>query len=199
MKFLLGLFVFLFFILGISALIGIWVIKGISNFFSGIFKNPAQDDRFYSKKQENNADNSVIIEGEVVKESVIEKYIKEINQSKIGLDSDVASALSSLTDIMKKMDSYISNHQNNEKDIKVMTEHYIPELLKHIKVFKELSSSSFTNVHKEDIKKELLETISMITNAYSTVLSEFYDSMALSVSSSLEAIKSSIKLKGYIK
>ncbi len=199
MKFLLGLFVFLFFILGISALIGIWVIKGIYNFFSGIFKNPAQDDRFYSKKQENNADNSVIIEGEVVKESVIEKYIKEINQSKIGLDSDVASALSSLTDIMKKMDSYISNHQNNEKDIKVMTEHYIPELLKHIKVFKELSSGSFKSVHNDDIKHELLETISMITNAYSTVLSEFYDSMALSVSSSLEAIKSSIKLKGYVK
>ena len=199
MKFILLLFVFLFFILGMAALIGVWVIKGLSDFFSGIFKKPAQNKDIHFKRQENSADNSVIIEGEVVKESVIEKYIKDINQSKIGLDSDVASALSSLTDIMKKMDTYISNHKNNEKDIKVMTEHYIPELLKHIKVFKELSSSSFTNVHKEDIKKELLETISMITNAYSTVLSEFYDSMALSVSSSLEAIKSSIKLKGYIK
>lgn len=43
MKFILLLFVFLFFILGMAALIGVWVIKGLSDFFSGIFKNPAQN------------------------------------------------------------------------------------------------------------------------------------------------------------
>ena len=49
------------------------------------------------------------------------------------------------------------------------------------------------------MKKELIETINIINNVFSTVLSEFYDSMALSVSSCLEAINQSIKLKGYVK
>ena len=39
----------------------------------------------------------------------------------------------------------------------------------------------------------------MITDAFSTVLSEFYDNMALNTSSSLEALKASIKMKGYVK
>ena len=39
----------------------------------------------------------------------------------------------------------------------------------------------------------------MITAAFSTVLSEFYDNMALNTSSSLEALKASIKMKGYVK
>ena len=183
-------------------MIGVIFLKGLSNFISGLFKSSKNNNEYYQysgNQSANKKDKTVIIEGEVVRDTFIQEYIKDINKLKIGLDSDIASSLSSLTNVMKNMDSYIENHKNNEKDVKIMTEHYIPELLKHIKVYKEFSYGSVTSKHHEDIKNELLETINMVTNAYSTVLSEFYDSMALSVSSSLDAIKASIKLKGYVK
>lgn len=197
MKILMALFLFVFLIIGLLTVVGVVFLKSLSNFISGFFKN-SKDEEIYNKSG-TRADKTVIIEGEVIRDTFIQSYIKDINKLKIGLDSDIASALSSLTDVMKNMDSYIANHKNNEKDIKIMTEHYIPELIKHIKVYKEFPFGSYKSTHNEDIKGELLETINMITNAYSTVLSEFYDSMALSVSSSLDAIKASIKLKGYVK
>lgn len=49
------------------------------------------------------------------------------------------------------------------------------------------------------IKPEIIKTIGIINNAFSIILVEFYDNMVLSVSSSLEAVNQSIKLKGYIK
>lgn len=202
MKIIMALFLFTFVIIGLAALIGAFFLRGIAKFITNLFKSSKDDAEYYtseSRQSGRKADKTVIIEGEVIRDSFIQEYVKEINKLKIGLDSDIASSLSSLTEVMKNMDSYIENHKNNEKDIQMMTEHYIPELIKHIKVYKEFSSGSFKSNHKADIKQELLETITMITNAYTTVLSEFYDSMALSVSSSLDAIKSSIKLKGYVK
>lgn len=202
MKIIMALFLFVLILIGLFTMIGVIFLKGLSNFISGLFKSSKNNNEYYqysSNQSANKKDKTVIIEGEVVRDTFIQEYIKDINKLKIGLDSDIASSLSSLTNVMKNMDSYIENHKNNEKDVKIMTEHYIPELLKHIKVYKEFSYGSFTSKHHEDIKNELLETINMVTNAYSTVLSEFYNSMALSVSSSLDAIKASIKLKGYVK
>ena len=59
------------------------------------------------------------------------------------------------------------------------------------------SMDSYIANHRD--KEELMDTIKMITDAFSTVLSEFYDNMALNTSSSLEALKASIKMKGYVK
>ena len=196
MKIIIALFLFVLILIGLFTMIGVLFLKGLSNFISGLFKSSKNNNEYYQysgNQSANKKDKTVIIEGEVVRDTFIQEYIKDINKLKIGLDSDIASSLSSLTNVMKNMDSYIENHKNNEKDVKIMTEHYIPELLKHIKVYKEFSYGSFTSKHHEDIKNELLETINMVTNAYST------DSMALSVSSSLDAIKASIKLKGYVK
>lgn len=198
MKFLLFIFLFVFVIISLFTILGVYLLKGFSNIISALFKRDSQEDIYIPNNKEK-SNESIIIEGEVVKDSFLQEYIKDINKAKLGIDSDVASALSSLTESLKQMDSYIANHKKNEKDIMMMTEHYIPELLKHIKVYKEFSLSGINSKHKEDIKFELLETINMVTKAYSSVLSEFYDSMALSVSSSLEAIKQSIKMKGYVK
>lgn len=100
---------------------------------------------------------------------------------------------------MQSMDEYISNHRDKEDDIKMMAEYYIPEMLNHLKTYHEMSVSKFKSKHEEAIKIELMDTIKMITDTFSTVLSEFYDNMALNTSSSLEALKASMKMKGYVK
>lgn len=131
--------------------------------------------------------------------SVLSSYMQELKQIKENLDDDIDNAINLLLDSMKNLDEYIKENTSKRNEIKIMADHYIAELIKNIKIYIKISEKSKNTAQKDKMKKELIETINIINNVFSTILSEFYDSMALSVSSSLEAINQSIKLKGYIK
>lgn len=131
--------------------------------------------------------------------SVLSSYVQELKQIKENLDDDIDNAINLLLDSMKNLDEYIKENTSKSNEIKIMADHYIAELIKNIKIYIKISEKSKNTSQKDKMKKELIETINIINNVFSTILSEFYDSMALSVSSSLAAINQSIKLKGYIK
>ena len=131
--------------------------------------------------------------------SVLSSYIQELKQIKENLDDDIDNAINLLLDSMKNLDEYIKENTSKSNEIKIMADHYIAELIKNIKIYIKISEKSKNTSQKDKMKKELIETINIINNAFATILSEFYDSMVLSVSSSLAAINQSIKLKGYIK
>lgn len=131
--------------------------------------------------------------------SVLSSYIQELKQIKENLDDDIDNAINLLLDSMKNLDEYIKENTSKSNEIKIMADHYIAELIKNIKIYIKISEKSKNTSQKDKMKKELIETINIINNVFATILSEFYDSMALSVSSSLAAINQSIKLKGYIK
>lgn len=131
--------------------------------------------------------------------SVLSSYVQELKQIKENLDDDIDNAINLLLDSMKNLDEYIKENTSKSNEIKIMADHYIAELIKNIKIYIKISEKSKNTAQKDKMKKELIETINIINNAFATVLSEFYDSVALSVSSSLAAINQSIKLKGYIK
>lgn len=151
-------------------------------------------------RREQEDENITVIDAEIVKDSLLKPYIADVKSAnKTNNDEEIKNLLNELTDILQSMDSYISNHRDKEDDIKMMAEYYIPEMLNHLKTYQEMCSSKFKSKHEEAIKLELMDTIKMITDAFSTVLSEFYDNMALNTSSSLEALKASIKMKGYVK
>lgn len=131
--------------------------------------------------------------------SVLSSYVQELKQIKENLDDDIDNAINLLLDSMKNLDEYIKENTSKSNEIKIMADHYIAELIKNIKIYIKISEKSKNTSQKDKMKKELIETINIINNAFATILSEIYDSTALSVSSSLEAINQSIKLKGYIK
>lgn len=131
--------------------------------------------------------------------SVLSSYVQELKQIKENLDDDIDNAINLLLDSMKNLDEYIKENTSKSNEIKIMADHYIAELIKNIKIYIKISVKSKNTSQKDKMKKELIETINIINNAFATILSEFYDSTALSVSSSLAAINQSIKLKGYIK
>lgn len=131
--------------------------------------------------------------------SVLSSYVQELKQIKENLDDDIDNAINLLLDSMKNLDEYIKENTSKSNEIKIMADHYIAELIKNIKIYIKISEKSKNTSQKDKMKKELIETINIINNAFATILSEFYDSTALSVSSSLAAINQSIKLKGYIK
>lgn len=131
--------------------------------------------------------------------SVLSSYVQELKQIKENLDDDIDNAINLLLDSMKNLDEYIKENTSKSNEIKIMADHYIAELIKNIKIYIKISEKIKNTSQKDKMKKELIETINIINNVFSTILSEFYDSTALSVSSSLAAINQSIKLKGYIK
>ena len=131
--------------------------------------------------------------------SVLSSYVQELKQIKENLDDDIDNAINLLLDSMKNLDEYIKENTSKSNEIKIMADHYIAELIKNIKIYIKISEKIKNTSHNDKMKKELIETINIINNVFSTILSEFYDSTALSVSSSLAAINQSIKLKGYIK
>lgn len=170
---------------------------------TSIFKGGKEKSKSYyygdDYKKEQNDENITIIDAEIVKESLLKPYISDIKNANKNNDAEITNLLNNLIDVLQSMDNYIANHRDKEDDIKMMAEYYIPEMLNHLKTYKEMKTSKFKSKHEEPIRLELMDTIKMITDAFSTVLSEFYDNMALNVSSSLEALKASIKMKGYVK
>lgn len=208
MKFLgFSLFLFLgmafFGILLLASVIGM-IGRTVRDAFS-IFKGDKKpEDRTYyygdGFKREQNDENITIIDAEIVKDSLLKPYITDVKKAKQNCsDEEIKKLLDSLIDVIQSMDNYITNHRDKEDDIKIMAEYYIPEMVSHLKTYREMCVSKFKSKHEEAIKIELMDTIKMITDAFSTVLSEFYDNMALNTSSSLEALKASIKMKGYVK
>lgn len=208
MKFL-GFSLFLFFgIVAFAALLVAGVIKIVTQALKdavSIFKGDKKSQKktyYYGEgfKREHEDDSNIVIDVEIVKDSFLKSYISDIKKAnKSSNDEEIKNLLSSLIDMPQSMDNYIANHRDKEDDIKIMAEYYIPEMLSHLKTYQEMCGSKFKSKHEEAIKHELIETIKMITAAFSTVLSEFYDNMALNTSSSLEALKASIKMKGYVK
>ena len=124
--------------------------------------------------------------------SVLSSYVQELKQIKENLDDDIDNAINLLLDSMKNLDEYIKENTSKSNEIKIMADHYIAELIKNIKIYIKISEKSKNTSQKDKMKKELIETINIINNAFATILSEIYDSTALSVSSSLEAINQSI-------
>lgn len=166
---------------------------------TSIFKGGKEKSKPYDYRNEQNDENITIIDAEIVKESLLKPYISDIKNANKNNDEEITNLLNNLVDVLQSMDNYIANHRDKEDDIKMMAEYYIPEMLSHLKTYKEMKTSKFKSKHEEPIRLELMDTIKMITDAFSTVLSEFYDNMALNVSSSLEALKASMKMKGYVK
>ncbi len=177
------------------------VLKDVVSVFKGDKKS--QNKTYYygdNFNREQESENITIIDAEIVKDSLLKPYIADVKHAnKTTNDEEIKNLLIELTDILQSMDNYIANHRDKEDDIKMMAEYYIPEMLNHLKTYQEMCSSKFKSKHEDAVKLELIDTIKMITDAFATVLSEFYDNMALNTSSSLEALKASIKMKGYVK
>lgn len=157
-----------------------------------------------------NKNNKQIYDAEVVSENIsnntnkedkisdnIVKYNNELNNMLIICkDEDIKHYIKELIDVMDKIEKYVAEHKQLESDINILYDYYIPELLNQLKIYNNMDNEDFHKKHGDNIKNNLIETISMITSAYNTVLSEFYDKLTLSVSSNLEALKLNIKKKG---
>lgn len=208
MKFL-GFSILLFFgVVAFATILVAGVIKVVSQALKdavSVFKGDkkTQSKTYYygdNFRREQEDEDITVIDAEIVKDSLLKPYIADVKSAnRTNNDEEIKKMLNELTDILQSMDNYIANHRDKEDDIKMMAEYYIPEMLSHLRTYQEMCSSKFKSKHEEAIKLELMDTIKMITDAFSTVLSEFYDNMALNTSSSLEALKASIKMKGYVK
>lgn len=126
-------------------------------------------------------------------------HIKEIKSLPFDFDSDINSSLNQLIDTLNNLNNYLKEHTSKANEIKVMADYYICELVKNLNIYLQIYKSNKNSIQLGKIKPEIIKTIGIINNAFSIILAEFYDNMALSVSSSLEAVNQSIKLKGYIK
>ena len=115
------------------------------------------------------------------------------------LDLDIKSKIEELIKVMKNMEQYISQNKRVDADINLFYEYYVPEIIKNTKTYSSLESDVFFNKHSSNMKEDLLEAINMVITAYNTILSECYDNIAMSVSSSLDALKAGLKLKGFSK
>ncbi|MDE7170205.1 MAG: hypothetical protein K2N67_08410 [Mucispirillum sp.] len=189
-----GFFLFLLLIISVS------IIGALKSFFEIFFKPANRSGNRIKKSYGNKRNESVIIEAEVIKDdSVMSDFIKRLKVYSEKCDEDISSSLKSLVKIMGDMEVYLTNHQNKTDDMKILCEYYIPELLSHLETYGELSESGFNKENVAAVKAELLETIRMVTGAFETILSEFYDDMVLNVSASLDALKASIKMKGLSK
>lgn len=128
--------------------------------------------------------------------SVLSPYIKQIEECINMSDNEIKTYLADLLSVMNKMNDFICSHRDKEDDINIMAEYYIPEMIKHIKEYYSLKENGLAPSSQAQLKDDLIKTITIIQKAYETVLSEFHESAVLTVSSSLEALKADIKMKG---
>ena len=204
------------------------LVGSVSNSFRNLFSknkdnrtlnSPFRNGRYYSKKFGKNSsmfgysydssgnqetsynnvkDDPNIIEAEVIKETFVNEYISKIENANVS-NQEIKEALNRLVIILKDVDAYLVDHADKSNDFKLLCDYYIPEVLNNLDTYSSVAKSSLKTDSVETVKNDLLETINMITEAFKTILQEFYDNMLLNASASLEAIKANIKMKGFAK
>ncbi len=174
-----------------------------SSHFEKKYSNHNYAEYKYDNQFENdNKDNIVDIEDfEYIHPNIITKYIKNVSEVKLKCkDTEIKTKLTELLSAMTDMEEYInSNKCKDEDDIKTITEYYLHELIEQLHKYEQIIKLPFKQNNQETIKNDIIEAVDMVTNAYHTILLELYNNDAMTLSSSLEALKAGMKLKGFAK
>lgn len=151
-----------------------------------------KEGKYYSSDREE----KVIIDAEAIEETFIEEYISKIKKVSLGSDGQMKEAIENLIIVLSNIDLYLSKHPEKDKDFKELADFYLPEIIDNMITYSEVVDADYNVESKEKLRSSLLETLNLVSNAFSTILNELYDNIALNVSASLEAVKASIRMKG---
>ena len=183
------------FIIASMVIVSSFVLRALHTIMSPFLRDKSKDKLNNDTKHIDN--DTVIIDAEIVNDDgFIKKHIKDIYEYSSFNDEDISSSIKSLINTMENMDKYLSKNPGKTNDFQMLVDYYIPEIISHLQTYSNLAESNFKKENIDIIRKELLETISMVETGFSTALSELYDNDAMNVSASLEALKASLKMKG---
>lgn len=198
-KFLMFLMMMLFFVFIFSFIIFGVILKKILEFKDYIFSLFGSSKKSNESYSSNGNKETIIVEAEVVQDSFLDKYIKDIERIRRSYDDEINKELYSLIDVLVNLKKYLAEHREKEDDIKTLCDHYIPEMMEQLKRYKDIAGSSYQSENFKEARSDIINTIKLIREAFSTILSELYDNVILNISTSLDALKASIKLKGLAK
>lgn len=198
-KFLMFLMMMLFFVFIFSFIIFGVILKKILEFKDYIFSLFSGSKKSNESYSSNGNKETIIVEAEVVQDSFLDKYIKDIERIRRSYDDEINKELYSLIDVLVNLKKYLAEHREKEDDIKTLCDHYIPEMMEQLKRYKDIAGSSYQPENFKEARSDIINTIKLIREAFSTILSELYDNVILNISTSLDALKASIKLKGLAK
>lgn len=192
MMILFMVFLFGFIIFGI-------ILKKVIEFKDYVFSLFSSDKKNYRSSNERNSNETIVLDAEIVQDSFLDKYIKDIERVRKSYDDEINKELYSLVDVLVNLKKYLNEHREKEEDIKTLCDHYIPEMMEQLKLYKDIAGSNYQSESISDARNDIINTIKLIREAFATILSELYDNVILNISSSLDALKASIKLKGLAK
>lgn len=192
MMILFMVFLFGFIIFGI-------ILKKVIEFKDYVFSLFSSDKKSSKGDREKSNNETIILDAEIVQDSFLDKYIKDIERIRKNYDDEINKELYSLVDVLVNLKKYLNEHREKEDDIKTLCDHYIPEMIEQLKLYKDVAGSSYQSESVDEARSDIINTIKLIREAFSTILSELYDNVILNISSNLDALKASIKLKGLAK
>lgn len=192
MMILFMVFLFGFIIFGI-------ILKKVIEFKDYVFSLFSSDKKNYRSSNERNSNETIVLDAEIVRDSFLDQYINGINRVRKSYDNEINKELYSLVDVLVNLKKYLNEHREKEDDIKTLCDHYIPEMLEQLKLYEDIVDSGYQSENVKETRAEIINTIKLIRRAFTTILSELCDNLVVNISSSLDALKASIKLKGLAK
>lgn len=189
MMILFMVFLFGFIIFGI-------ILKKVIEFKDYVFSLFSSDKKNYRSSNERNSNETIVLDAEIVQDSFLDQYINGINRVRKSYDDEINKELYLLVDVLVNLKKYLNEHREKEDDIKILCDHYIPEMLKQLKLYEDIVDSGYQSENVKETRAEIINTIKLIRRAFTTILSELCDNLVVNISSSLDALKASIELKG---
>ncbi len=131
----------------------------------------------------------IIIEGR--------KYIKKIHDANELLPDEIISKkLDDLEDIITKIFAYLEQRPEKLGQIRKFMDYYLPTTMKLVDSYCDFEKQSLQGENVTETKKEILDVLDTINNAFIALFDELYKDDAIDISTDISVLKTMLKQEG---
>lgn len=126
---------------------------------------------------------------EVIEEG--SRYIRTLREDndRIPDDDDMSDKLYLLENTIKKIVAAARSHPESAPDLRRVTDYYLPTTDKLVKAYIELSGDHVTGDNIEESKRQIMDALDMINDAFGKILDNMYENMNWDLKSDIKVMQ----------
>lgn len=129
-----------------------------------------------------------------------QKCVRQIHSANDLLpEEEISEKLERLETVIAKIFSYVEQHPEKLPEIRRFMNYYLPTTIKLVKAYCDFEQQPLQLQTVTDAKQEISDTLTVIGNAFETLLESLYQDDALDISTDISALKTVLTQEGLVK
>ena len=158
------------------------------------YEKDKEDDKTYANTEthsEEEADSSRYVD--------LEGYIRKITETKRSIRSEeMSKKLTVLNNTVAGIKDHVKNYPENNANVRRLASYYLPTMIRLISSYAELERQPIKTGKTEKTKKEIEESIDIMTEAFRNIFIQILEETETDISSDISVMKTKAMLDGIL-